>query len=190
MVFFLSKCTGTRNGRRCLSRESGESPPAIRWFCGSLAALRIAASAALATGPISPSVIAAALPLLILAGIVGSFFYTTRRGKFIAWADLLDQLNLRGDERILDLGCGRGAVLLLAAQRLTSSQSSSFLSANSSLIFVRPSNLAGFLSIGRTPSNIHAFPEDEDLDIPCICSSETNYSKCSVHSKSCSIEKL
>ena len=37
----------------------------------------------------------------------------------MVWADLLDQLGLRGDERILDLGCGRGAVLLLAAQHLT-----------------------------------------------------------------------
>ena len=37
----------------------------------------------------------------------------------MVWADLLDQLNLRGDERILDMGCGRGAVLLLAAQHLT-----------------------------------------------------------------------
>jgi cyclopropane fatty-acyl-phospholipid synthase-like methyltransferase len=32
---------------------------------------------------------------------------------------LLDQLHLRGDERILDLGCGRGAVLLMAAQHWT-----------------------------------------------------------------------
>ena len=48
-----------------------------------------------------------------------SGLYTSRRGKFLAWTELLDQLNLRGDERILDLGCGRGAVLLLAAQRLT-----------------------------------------------------------------------
>src|SRR3954469_23142748 len=47
------------------------------------------------------------------------YIYTTRRGKFVAWARLLGQLNLRGDERILDLGCGRGAVLLLAAQHLT-----------------------------------------------------------------------
>ena len=37
----------------------------------------------------------------------------------MVWADLLDQLHLRGDERILDMGCGRGAVLLMAAQRLT-----------------------------------------------------------------------
>jgi cyclopropane fatty-acyl-phospholipid synthase-like methyltransferase len=45
--------------------------------------------------------------------------HTSRRGKFVVWAELLDQLKLRGDERILDLGCGRGAVLLLAAQHLT-----------------------------------------------------------------------
>src|SRR5262252_6823253 len=46
--------------------------------------------------------------------------YASLRGKFAVWADLLNQVNLRGDERILDLGCGRGAVLLLAAQHLTS----------------------------------------------------------------------
>jgi cyclopropane fatty-acyl-phospholipid synthase-like methyltransferase len=49
----------------------------------------------------------------------GCGLYTSRRGKFVVWAELLDQLQLQGDERILDLGCGRGAVLLLAAQRLT-----------------------------------------------------------------------
>jgi cyclopropane fatty-acyl-phospholipid synthase-like methyltransferase len=37
----------------------------------------------------------------------------------VVWAELLDGLRLRGDERILDLGCGRGAVLLMAAQHLT-----------------------------------------------------------------------
>jgi ubiquinone/menaquinone biosynthesis C-methylase UbiE len=36
----------------------------------------------------------------------------------VVWAGLLDQLSLRGDERVLDLGCGRGAVLLMAAQHL------------------------------------------------------------------------
>jgi arsenite methyltransferase len=47
------------------------------------------------------------------------YLWTTLRGKFVVWAELLDQLQLRGDERILDLGCGRGAVLLMAAQHLT-----------------------------------------------------------------------
>ena len=45
--------------------------------------------------------------------------YTSRRGKFVVWAELLDRLEFRGDERVLDLGCGRGAVLLLAAEHLT-----------------------------------------------------------------------
>ncbi|MEV5494516.1 class I SAM-dependent methyltransferase [Nonomuraea fuscirosea] len=45
-----------------------------------------------------------------------SYLYTTRRGKFVVWDRELRRL--RGDERLLDLGCGRGAVLLLAAGRL------------------------------------------------------------------------
>jgi arsenite methyltransferase len=48
----------------------------------------------------------------------GTFLYTTRTGKFAVWAELLDRLELKGDERLLDIGCGRGAVLLMAAQRL------------------------------------------------------------------------
>lgn len=51
--------------------------------------------------------------LLLLAGV---YLYTTLRGKFLVWRTLLDTLSLRGDERVLDLGCGRGAVLLMAAE--------------------------------------------------------------------------
>ena len=47
-----------------------------------------------------------------------SFVWTTRRGKFIVWDELLNTLALRGDERLLDVGCGRGMVLILAAKRL------------------------------------------------------------------------
>ena len=48
-----------------------------------------------------------------------SFFYTTRRGKFQVWDEILDELHLGGDERVLDMGCGRGAVLIAVARRLT-----------------------------------------------------------------------
>jgi SAM-dependent methyltransferase len=48
-----------------------------------------------------------------------SFFYTTRRGKFLEWDRILDRIHLRGDEIVLDMGCGRGAVLTAIAQRLT-----------------------------------------------------------------------
>lgn len=47
-----------------------------------------------------------------------SYLYTTRRGKFQVWADILLRLELRGDEQVLDLGCGRGAVLLMVASLL------------------------------------------------------------------------
>lgn len=47
-----------------------------------------------------------------------TYIFTTRRGKFLVWDELL--ASLRGDESVLDVGCGRGAVLLIAAQKLTS----------------------------------------------------------------------
>lgn len=57
--------------------------------------------------------------LAVSVALATSHFYYTLRGKFVVWSELLDSLRLRGDERILDLGCGRGAVLLMAAQHLT-----------------------------------------------------------------------
>jgi SAM-dependent methyltransferase len=66
-----------------------------------------------ATGSVWPFVGTAAL-----SACAGCGLYASRRGKIVVWAELLDRLNLRGDERIIDLGCGRGAVLLLAARHL------------------------------------------------------------------------
>ena len=59
------------------------------------------------------------VPLTFILFVLGCYLHNSLRGKFVVWARLLDQLDLRGDERILDLGCGRGAVLLMAAQHLT-----------------------------------------------------------------------
>ena len=59
------------------------------------------------------------LAALFILAILGWYLHGTLRGKFRLWAELLASLNLRGDERILDMGCGRGAVLLMAAQHLT-----------------------------------------------------------------------
>lgn len=54
--------------------------------------------------------------ILLLMAVV--YLHTTLRGKFMVWQKLLDAMKCRGDERILDLGCGRGAVLLMAAEHL------------------------------------------------------------------------
>jgi SAM-dependent methyltransferase len=56
---------------------------------------------------------------VVVLACAGCGLYTSRRGKFVVWDKLLNQLLLQGDERILDLGCGRGAVLLLVARHLT-----------------------------------------------------------------------
>lgn len=55
----------------------------------------------------------------LVAACGASGLYAIGHGKFVTWARLLDGLGLSGDEQILDVGCGRGAVLLLAAERLT-----------------------------------------------------------------------
>ncbi len=58
----------------------------------------------------------AAVVAVVLVGAGASVVRFSRRGKFEVWARLLTGLGLRGDERVLDLGCGRGAVLLAAAK--------------------------------------------------------------------------
>jgi SAM-dependent methyltransferase len=50
----------------------------------------------------------------------GFALYASAHGKSSVWVELLDELDLHGDEQVLGLGCGRGAVLLAAAQLLTS----------------------------------------------------------------------
>jgi arsenite methyltransferase len=54
----------------------------------------------------------------VVAGSAASYLYSTGPGKRAIWAQLLDELGLYGDEHVLDVGCGRGAVLMLAARRL------------------------------------------------------------------------
>jgi ubiquinone/menaquinone biosynthesis C-methylase UbiE len=55
---------------------------------------------------------------LLLVQTTSRYLYSTRRGKFRVWGELLAGLELRGDERALDMGCGRGAILSIVAKRL------------------------------------------------------------------------
>lgn len=48
----------------------------------------------------------------------GFYVYATRRGKQAVWAQLLEAMDWKGDERVLDMGCGRGMVLLAAARHV------------------------------------------------------------------------
>jgi arsenite methyltransferase len=83
-------------------------------------------------------------------GNSSSFLYTTRRGKFFEWDRILDRLRLRGDEEVLDMGCGRGAVLTAVARRLTTGRvtgvdiwSTKDQSGNASDVTLRNASLEG-----------------------------------------------
>jgi arsenite methyltransferase len=60
--------------------------------------------------------------LLVYAAIMlacaGVYLHSSMRGKFQIWNALLDDLDLAKHARILDLGCGHGTVLIMAAKRL------------------------------------------------------------------------
>jgi arsenite methyltransferase len=60
----------------------------------------------------------ARIGIMAVLGLAAGYFYSTGPGKRSVWKELLDELDLRGDEDVLDIGCGRGAVLISAAHRL------------------------------------------------------------------------
>ena len=87
---------------------------------------------------------------VLFLGNASSFFYTTRRGKFLEWEYILDRLHVRGDEMVLDMGCGRGAVLTAVARRLTTGRmtgvdiwSTSDQSGNAKDVTLRNASLEG-----------------------------------------------
>ena len=52
------------------------------------------------------------------SGVAACKIRSSREGKLHLRERLLDQLALRGDEKILDIGCGRGVMAIGAAKRL------------------------------------------------------------------------
>jgi ubiquinone/menaquinone biosynthesis C-methylase UbiE len=54
----------------------------------------------------------------VLLAHTGVYLHTTLRGKLRIWERVLDEAGLKGNEQLLDLGCGRGAVLIAGARRL------------------------------------------------------------------------
>lgn len=77
-------------------------------------ALLIAAALFALRIPVAPWIFAVvALGLLAMVAIHA---HTTLRGKFAVWSGILSGLGLKGNEHVLDIGCGRGAVLMAAAK--------------------------------------------------------------------------
>jgi arsenite methyltransferase len=103
-----------------------------------------------------------------------SFFYTTRRGKFLEWEAILTRVGLRGDERVLDMGCGRGAVLTAVAKRLTTGRATGIdiwsrhdQSGNASDVTVRNAALEGVADrVTLATADMRALPfPDDSFDV-------------------------
>ena len=69
-------------------------------------------------GPSARVLIALAVVAAICAGIAWWKVHSSREGKLTLRERLLDQLALKGDEKVLDVGCGRGLLAIGAAKRL------------------------------------------------------------------------
>jgi ubiquinone/menaquinone biosynthesis C-methylase UbiE len=111
---------------RRLARRRGEygvDAPYVPLFLGGVgcALLCFAALSAWVIGSAVGAVVCLVYGLFMLLSMA-SYLYTTRAGKFRVWSELLAQLGLHGSEQVLDLGCGRGTVLLMAAALLPAGQ--------------------------------------------------------------------
>ncbi|GLW99649.1 class I SAM-dependent methyltransferase [Microtetraspora sp. NBRC 16547] len=101
-----------------LRANYGVDAPAV------LAGLALGGVAELALAAVTFAIGWPILGVVLLIGglilIIGAalFAHTTFRGKFRIWDAELDRLAFKGDERVLDLGCGRGLVLLRAAAKV------------------------------------------------------------------------
>lgn len=69
-------------------------------------------------GPSARVLGALTLVAVVCAGIAWWKIRSSREGKLELREQLLDQLSLRGDEKVLDVGCGRGLLAIGAAKRL------------------------------------------------------------------------
>lgn len=100
-------------------RESyGVDAPPVPVALAVTTAAGVAATVALARRSYPRWAVLVGLCTSSLAASLGLFLHGTLRGKFAVWQDMLDELSLVGDETVLDLGCGRGAVLVAAAERV------------------------------------------------------------------------
>jgi SAM-dependent methyltransferase len=98
------------------ARYGVDAPPAL-FGLASGSVLLIAATVGAAVPAGWWALIPGIMSLYFLTSTI-LYLHTTTRGKFAVWQDVLDALAPRGDERVLDLGCGRGAVLIAVAKRL------------------------------------------------------------------------
>ena len=98
--------------------DFGVDAPYVPLGFGLAAAVSIAFAVVAVVHHATTWVATAAATAVWFAACAASYLYTTRAGKLRVWSDLARGAALRGDERVLDVGCGRGVVLLTFARLL------------------------------------------------------------------------
>jgi arsenite methyltransferase len=94
-----------------------DAPPILLTFIALGVAAAIAAAFTGGSGN-ALTAIGPAVAAVLLFAAAGYMVYGSVKGKAGLWEEALDDLAARGDEDALDLGCGRGLVLIGLAQRL------------------------------------------------------------------------
>jgi ubiquinone/menaquinone biosynthesis C-methylase UbiE len=94
-----------------------DAPSGLFGFGGVALVLLVLALIHALLGRRVPALVEGLCGLLFLLTFLG-YLYSTRKGKFLIWSELLKGFPLRGDEQVLDMGCGRGAVLSMIAKRI------------------------------------------------------------------------
>lgn len=97
-----------------------DAPPVIRnLLLGGLLAIAVAVACSVPGGVRAPTLrITAIITAAVCIAEAALMVWSSRVGKLRLRDRLLDGLALRGDEAVLDVGCGRGLMLLGAARRL------------------------------------------------------------------------
>ena len=94
-----------------------DAPGVVRNFAIAGALLAAATVLFVVAGvPVAPELVG--LAAVMFLATVALMVHSSRRGKLIERDRLLDGLGLRGGGDVLDVGCGRGLLLLGAARRL------------------------------------------------------------------------
>jgi SAM-dependent methyltransferase len=94
-----------------------DAPGVVRGFAIAGIALAVLTIVLIVAGlPVAPELFG--LCAVMFLATVAAMIHSSRRGKLLERDDLLDGLGLTGDEEVLDVGCGRGLLLLGAARRV------------------------------------------------------------------------
>jgi arsenite methyltransferase len=96
----------------------------VRFFfaAGGMAAIGFIAATIAFTSQsllVKVTIFALVIAALYLIGMGCLMVYWSRVQKITECRQLLEQINWRGDEQILDVGCGRGLLLISSAKKLT-----------------------------------------------------------------------